>query len=148
MIFNKWCSLKHNYCLMYMFILVISLFFPVYSMAYKTFNALLQLTIFRWLQYSERHTMINHYDRYITHLQQSMWNWYIFYSVRPMYLLSCASITPFPSRLVFENWSIYDRGSIWSINQVGTIGLNTSSTTYMKFSPVSYTHRSDREHDG
>jgi hypothetical protein len=32
--------------------------------------------------------------------------------------------------------------------QIYTIGLNTSFTTYMKFSPVPYTHRSDREHDG
>lgn len=30
--------------------------------------------------------------------------------------------------------------------QIYTIGLNTSFTTYMKFSPVSYKHRSDREH--
>jgi hypothetical protein len=80
MIFNKWCSLTHNYCLMYMFILVISLFFPVYSMAYKTFNALLQLIIFR-VQYNERHTMMHHCDRYITHLQQYKWNWYIFYTI-------------------------------------------------------------------
>jgi hypothetical protein len=29
-----------------------------------------------------------------------------------------------------------------------TIGLNTSFTFYIKFSPVSYKHRSDREHDG
>ena len=32
--------------------------------------------------------------------------------------------------------------------QIYTIGLNTSFTTYMKFSPVSYKRRSDREHDG
>ena len=32
--------------------------------------------------------------------------------------------------------------------QIYTIGLNTSFTTYMKFSPVTYKHRSDREHDG
>ena len=31
--------------------------------------------------------------------------------------------------------------------QIYTIGLNTSFTTYMKFSPVPYKHRSDREHD-
>ena len=27
------------------------------------------------------------------------------------------------------------------------MGLNTSLTTYIKLSPVSYIHRSDREHD-
>jgi hypothetical protein len=32
--------------------------------------------------------------------------------------------------------------------QIYTIGLNTSFTTSMKFSPVSYKRRSDREHDG
>jgi hypothetical protein len=32
--------------------------------------------------------------------------------------------------------------------QIYTIGLNTGFITYMKFSPVSYKHRSDREHDG
>jgi hypothetical protein len=32
--------------------------------------------------------------------------------------------------------------------QIYTIGLNTSFTTYMKFSPVPYKHRSNREHDG
>ena len=32
--------------------------------------------------------------------------------------------------------------------QIYTMGLNTSFTTYIKFSPVSYIHRSDREHDG
>jgi hypothetical protein len=32
--------------------------------------------------------------------------------------------------------------------QIYTIGLNTIFTTYMKFSPVSYEQRSDREHDG
>jgi hypothetical protein len=32
--------------------------------------------------------------------------------------------------------------------QIYTTGLNTSFTTYMKFSAVSYKHRSDREHDG
>jgi hypothetical protein len=31
--------------------------------------------------------------------------------------------------------------------QIYAIGWNTSLTTYMKFSSVSYTHRSDREHD-
>ena len=32
--------------------------------------------------------------------------------------------------------------------QIYTIGLNTIFTTYMKFSAVSYKHRSDRQHDG
>jgi len=35
---------------------------------------------------SQRHTMMNHCDRYITHLQQCRWNWYIFYYV-PTYVL-------------------------------------------------------------
>ena len=32
--------------------------------------------------------------------------------------------------------------------QIYKIGLNTSFTTYVKFSPLSYKHRTDREHDG
>ena len=32
--------------------------------------------------------------------------------------------------------------------QIYTMGLNTSFTTYIQFSPVSYMHRSDRERDG
>ena len=32
--------------------------------------------------------------------------------------------------------------------QIYTMGLNTSVATYIKFSPLSYIHRSDREHDG
>ena len=32
-------------------------------------------------------------------------------------------------------------------SQIYTIGLNTSLTTYLKFSPVPYKHSSDSEHD-
>ena len=45
-----------------------------------------------------------------------------------------------------------DIGGIVDLNifycQIYTMGLNTSFTTYIKVSPVSYIHRSDREHDG
>ena len=33
------------------------------------------------------------------------------------------------------------------LSNIYNIGLNTSFTTYMTFSPVAYKHRSDREHD-
>jgi hypothetical protein len=45
-----------------------------------------------------------------------------------------------------------DIGGIVDLNifycQIYIMGLNTSFTTYIKVSPVSYIHRSDREHDG
>ena len=41
-------------------------------------------------------------------------------------------------------WGGFLSGGFCPVPQIYTIGLNTSFTTYMKFSPVSYIHRSDR----
>ena len=47
---------------------------------------------------------------------------------------------------IFCSYSTFDLSVFYC--QIYTIGLNTSFTTYMKFSPLSYKHRSDREDDG
>ena len=64
-----------------------------------------------------------------------------------MRLLCAERIESKPFSMVCaKDYECYDLNIFYC--HIYTIGLNTSFTTYMKFSPVSYKHRSDREHDG